>query len=195
MVDSHIFIPVDKRFRVSGKGGCYVKLIESTHKVRIRIPGRDSTQTRVYIVGEAANVKKARVHVLSLVRYAFSTLTHPGFIKYQMDFPRDKVGFLIGQRGSKIKNLQADTKCQILVPNSEERQLTIVGPSEGVAHARTIIERILNPPEEKISNQHNNRENVQPEYNAFDPCADEEDLGNDLNDYAYSRDDDTFNFA
>jgi rRNA processing protein Krr1/Pno1 len=146
MVDSHIFIPVDKRFRVSGKGGEYIKMMENTFNVRIRLPNRESTEERVFIVGEPASVKQARACVTSLRDFGFSPLTHKGWTKFEMPFPREKVGLLVGPKGQKIKNIQADSKCQLLVPDYvKSQELIIVGPADGVELAKKLVDRVLNP--------------------------------------------------
>jgi rRNA processing protein Krr1/Pno1 len=150
IVDSHIFVPVDKRARILGPGGAYRKALEAEYDVKIRLPDRSSSETRVYIVGLPRQAKAARVQIKSLLQYTYCAITHPGYVKAEIDLPQSCVGWIVGPRGSKIKSLQKDSGCIILVPDYiSEQKLIVAGLPAGVARAQDLIGRILNPPQPK----------------------------------------------
>jgi rRNA processing protein Krr1/Pno1 len=147
-VDSHIFVPVDKRFQILGPGGAFRKAVEQAFDVKVRVPERSSDETRVYIVGLPGKVKEARRQIKYLLQYSFCETTHPGWTKIEMDFPKSAVGLLVGHRGQKIKSLQAETKCKLMIPDYiNQQKLIIAGPKANVNRARTLVGRILNPPQ------------------------------------------------
>lgn len=61
-------VPVEKHRSLIGKGGDIKRALESELKVTLDIPRQGSGQTGVKIVGQAADVEKAKAHILSTVK-------------------------------------------------------------------------------------------------------------------------------
>ncbi|KAK3316181.1 hypothetical protein B0H66DRAFT_284136 [Apodospora peruviana] len=63
-----IEVPQEKHRSLIGRGGDVKRELESQFKVSIDIPRQGSGQTGVKIVGQSADVKKAKAHIQSLVK-------------------------------------------------------------------------------------------------------------------------------
>ena len=63
-----IDVPTDKHRSLIGRGGETKKALESKFTVSIDIPRQGNGQTGVKIVGLPANVEKAKVHILDLIK-------------------------------------------------------------------------------------------------------------------------------
>lgn len=61
-------MPVEKHRSLIGRGGDVKRQIESQFSVSIDIPRQGSGQTGVKIVGQPANVEKAKEHILSTIK-------------------------------------------------------------------------------------------------------------------------------
>jgi len=90
-------------------------------------------------------VKRARQAIKDLIREGFSDLTHPGYVKAEVDFPKDKLALLIGPKGQTIKSIQGNTRTTIRTPTVAGQPVIISGPPAGVAQAQKEIVRLLEP--------------------------------------------------
>ncbi|SPQ23207.1 a8852464-1541-4619-8e94-c6269f546201 [Thermothielavioides terrestris] len=61
-------VPVDKHRTLIGRGGEAKRNLEAQFKVSIDVPRQGSGQTAVKIVGQSADVEKAKAHIQSLVK-------------------------------------------------------------------------------------------------------------------------------
>jgi len=91
----------------------------------------------------------ARQALKDLIKEGYSTLTHEGYIKKELSFPKDKLHLLIGKAGQTIKSIQGNTKTKINIPerSSGSDLISIIGNEAGVQQAEKEILRLLEPPE------------------------------------------------
>lgn len=61
-------VPVEKHRTIVGRGGETKRNIETQFKVSIDVPRQGSNQTAVKIVGQAADVEKAKAHIQNMVK-------------------------------------------------------------------------------------------------------------------------------
>lgn len=61
-------VPIEKHRSLIGRGGDVKRALESQLKVSIDIPRQGSGQTEIKIVGQPADVEKAKAHILSTVK-------------------------------------------------------------------------------------------------------------------------------
>jgi len=132
---------------ILGAKGANLKAIQDSTKTRINLPDKNSSSKKVTIVGEKEGVKAAKAALRQLIADGFSPLTHPNWIKVEMDFPADKMSILIGKKGQTIKSIQGDTKARINLPekNSNSSTISVCGPPEAVAKAEKQINKLLEP--------------------------------------------------
>jgi rRNA processing protein Krr1/Pno1 len=132
---------------VIGERGANIAAIEGKTGVKIKIPDRNSNESKVGLRGTKTQVKNAKKLITSLLVNGFSAVTHPGWILDPMDFPSSKLGNLIGPKGATIKSIQRSTKVRINVPKGDEGLentiLSLVGPADNIVRARMRILQIL----------------------------------------------------
>lgn len=61
-------VPVEKHRTIVGRGGETKRNIETQFKVSIDVPRQGSNQTAVKIIGQAADVEKAKAHIQNMVK-------------------------------------------------------------------------------------------------------------------------------
>lgn len=135
---------------IMGPQGATVKLIQKATGAEIKLPERNSNDKKVLIVGEKEAVRAAKAALKSLIADGYSPITHPEWIKEEVDFPADRFGILIGNKGQTIKSIQGNSKNQVRIKlperGSKSSTVTVVGLPAAVAQARKEIERLLEPP-------------------------------------------------
>jgi len=125
-----------------GSGGANIKRIQSQTNTRINIEEHlwDPSLKAITIDGfekDIAAAEKAFAVVL-----AANT-------RFEIDFPTDRMGILIGKKGEAIKSLQQKTGCRISV-NAHEwdesvKEVVVDGSIDGVAAVREELERLMKP--------------------------------------------------
>ena len=139
--------PTDIGLVLGANGSTLKKIIEATG-AKINLPEKGSSSKKVMIVGEKDAVKSAKAALRSLIQDGFSTITHPTWIKVEVEFPADKFGILIGPKGQTIKSIQGDTKARINLPEKGGKStlVSVCGEPAAVAKAQKQIEKLLEPP-------------------------------------------------
>jgi rRNA processing protein Krr1/Pno1 len=132
---------------ILGANGATLRAIQTKTETRINLPEKGSASKKVTIVGEKEGVKAAKAALRSLIVDGFSTLTHDGWVKLEVNFPAEKFGILIGPKGQTIKSIQGNTKTRINMPekNSKATTVSVCGLPAGVAQAEKEINRLLEP--------------------------------------------------
>lgn len=131
---------------LGASGSTLRKIIEVTG-AKINLPEKGSSSKKVLLVGEKEAVRAAKAALRSLIADGFSSITHPTWIKVEVDFPADKFGILIGEKGQTIKSIQGDTKARINLPEKGTKATTVsvCGEAAAVAKAQKQIEKLLEP--------------------------------------------------
>jgi len=142
---SSISVPSAVLGSVIGPRGMHIQVIQQKTGTKIATPDRDSGSDKVTISGEKEGVQQAKEAIKMLVKYRYSTLTHAGYVKEEIPFPRDSLKTLIGPGGQTIKSIQGDTKTMVTIPTqfAANQNLVIVGPAAGVSHAIKQIRKVL----------------------------------------------------
>jgi rRNA processing protein Krr1/Pno1 len=135
---------------ILGKNAQTLKTIQQKTNTRINLPdkGTSAKTAKITIVGEKDGVKLAKATLKQLIADGFSPLTHDGYVKVDIVFPKEKLGLLIGPNGQTIKSIQGDTKTRINIPDktSASQYVSVVGLPAGVSAAERQILKLLEPP-------------------------------------------------
>jgi len=135
---------------ILGKNASTLKTIQQKTNTRINLPDKGSSAktAKITIVGEKDAVKLAKATLKQLLSDGFSPLTHDGYVKVDIVYPKEKLGLLIGPNGQTIKSIQGNTKTRINIPdkNSTSQYVSVVGLPAGVTQAEKEILRLLEPP-------------------------------------------------
>jgi rRNA processing protein Krr1/Pno1 len=135
---------------ILGKNAETLRTIQSKTNTRINLPDKGTTAktAKITIVGEKDGVKLAKATLKQLITDGFSPLTHEGYVKVDIVYPKERLGLLIGPNGQTIKSIQGNTKTRINIPDktSNSQYVSVVGQPAGVAQAEKEILRLLEPP-------------------------------------------------
>lgn len=144
-----VSIPVAKHGGIIGKGGNFIKAIQEATGTQVRMPEKAALNpNKISIVGPKDGIKTAKDAIRALARDGYSALTHPEWIKDELDFPRESFPTLIGHKGQTIKSIQGDTRTRINIPDKDDeiQTVSVVGLPADVQRACVQIMRLLEPP-------------------------------------------------
>ena len=135
---------------ILGNKGSTLATIQQKTSTRINLPDKGSSAktAKITIVGEKDGVKLAKATLKQLLTDGYSPLTHDGYVKVDIVFPKEKLGLLIGPNGQTIKSIQGDSQTRINIPDktSASQYVSVVGLPAGVAKAEKQILKLLEPP-------------------------------------------------
>lgn len=130
-------VPVDKHRSLIGRGGDVKRGLEAQFKVSIDIPRQGSGQTGVKIIGQSADVEKAKAHIeeltkeqpgetIQIPRALHHAVSNNGqiFRKLRSDFhvSVDHAGQAVPQRPAAPTNARANGGALPLITDDEETQ-------------------------------------------------------------------------
>jgi len=139
---------------IIGKGGKFVQEIQQRTGAKINLPKKGSSDTTVGIVGRPQDIEAARTAIQDLLDQGYSSVTHPGWIKEEVEFPNELLGRLIGDKGATIKTISEKFGVRIDTPRKDEPQtrqdvIFIKGtPSKIELTKKYILEHLFNDEEE-----------------------------------------------
>jgi len=148
-LSDEISVDPDSIGLILGAKGKFLHEVQEATGTKINLPEKGSTTNKkVTIVGEKDGVKAAKAALRALLQDGFSSITHPGWIKTEVDFPSDKFGVLIGPKGNTIKSIQKETSTRINLPakDSKSSTVSICGLPADVAKVRARFDKMLEPP-------------------------------------------------
>eukprot|EP01031_Cornospumella_fuschlensis_P036957 gene36957-44834_t len=151
---SESYVSVLPRFLpdIIGKAGNTIRLLQQHTGVRITVPQTPKaeaaakvTKVKVGLAGKKAGVSQARTLIKDLCRLHYTPVTHPGLTHVELELDAKYFNFIIGAKGSEIKNIQNSHKVQVHIPQGEgaNPNVVIVGKEEGVEAAKRHIEKIV----------------------------------------------------
>jgi len=133
--------PDRDRALLVGPKGANIKKLQERCGVRIHLPAnRESNE--IHIIGPEASCKKATEAIETLLREGYSTVTHQGYVRGEVEgVSPSQYPAIIGKRGENIAKIQRLTDTRITVPNKDNdlTNVTIYGPEAGVNKAREMI--------------------------------------------------------
>lgn len=100
---------------------------------------------RVSIAGNVDKVQEAKNIITELTKFYHTSVTHPGQIHAEIFVPQTMYNYIIGARGSEIKQIQNNFKVSVYIPNvdSVTKSVVVVGEPEGVKAAEKHIQKII----------------------------------------------------
>lgn len=100
---------------------------------------------RVSIAGNVDKVQEAKNIITELTKYYHTSVTHPGQVHAEICVPQTMYNYIIGARGSEIKQIQNNFKVSVYIPNvdSVTKNVIVVGDPEGVKAAEKHIQKII----------------------------------------------------
>lgn len=148
------YVAVHPRYvpEVIGKSGAAIRALQQHTGVKITIPptkppGPDGKAIKVKIglAGRKEKVSQARALIKDLCKYYHTPVTHPGIVHEELELDPKYFNFIIGTKGSEIKNIQNTHKVQVHIPNADSvnPNVVIVGAEAGVSNAKKHIEKII----------------------------------------------------
>jgi malonyl CoA-acyl carrier protein transacylase len=90
-------------------------------------------------------VQEAKNIITELTKFYHTSVTHPGQIHAEIFVPQTMYNYIIGARGSEIKQIQNNFKVSVYIPNvdSVTKSVVVVGEPEGVKAAEKHIHKII----------------------------------------------------
>jgi transcription antitermination factor NusA-like protein len=128
---------------LKGQGFANINRLQKQTSTRIEVLDHlwDPNRRTVNISGFTKDIGAVEEEIQSLVA------SHSN---WRVDFPAARIGDLFGKKGEKIKELQTSTKTRINVAEHDwddlVKEITVMGPKEGVDRARLEIEALGRPP-------------------------------------------------
>jgi hypothetical protein len=137
-------IPAEFYPFISGPNNSQINALEENHGVRIQVPTHDfasiqaptapapgqrpnftpSADNHITLAGDRAAVAAARAEIDQLAKRLQQQL-----ILEQFFLSKARHQYIIGDRGVPHNEFFAKTGCSIIIPNGEEEEISIVGPS------------------------------------------------------------------
>ena len=139
-------IPEDRSGQVIGERGSKVKEIESKTGVRVNVRSSKSAvngMIKVTLMGNKEGCDEAKTIIMDLISQPTEVF----------EIPKDRSGQVIGERGSKVKEIESKTGVRVNVRSSKSAvngmiKVTLMGNKEGCDEARTIIMDLISQPTE-----------------------------------------------
>jgi len=157
--DSTVTVPVDKRPAVIGPKGKHIQDLVAATGAKITMADKKSNEEEVKLLGDKEAVRRAKKYILELVADGFCEVTHPGWIKDEVDVSMSKIGRLIGKKANKIRAIQDETGTKITTPDKDGSEdgngkVVIAGPEQGVHKARfRVLEAMQDDPEDVVTDE------------------------------------------
>ncbi len=146
---------------IIGKSGSVVKALSSHTGVKITIPdnikapGPDGKVSKIKIglTGQREKVSLARALIKDLTKYYHTTVTHPGLVHAELEIPANYFNYIIGAKGSEIKNIQGTHKVSVYIPDADSANpnVIVVGEPENVIAAQSHIEKLITRADERAA--------------------------------------------
>lgn len=112
-------VPNDRVGLVIGKGGITIKEIMSKTRTQIQVPREADKENpnfrSIIITGDPTDVLNAKKYIMEIVDGQMGSIP-PGIPITTMNIPDDKVGLIIGKKGSIIQDIQLKSKAYIQIP-------------------------------------------------------------------------------
>ncbi len=146
---------------IIGKSGSVVKALSSHTGVKITIPdnikapGPDGKVSKIKIglTGQREKVSLARALIKDLTKYYHTTVTHPGLVHAELEIPANYFNYIIGAKGSEIKNIQGTHKVSVYIPDADSANpnVIVVGEPQNVIAAQSHIEKLITRADERAA--------------------------------------------
>jgi rRNA processing protein Krr1/Pno1 len=144
MSKNEISVEEKLRPRLVGKKAQNLHALQDATNTVINLP-QQGKGNKVSIIGTPQDIAQCKALIKQLLTDGYCPATHPGYMKVEMPFPRDRFGILIGPNGGTIKHITNSTGCQLNIPNATDlnQNLTLVGTAEGISQAQKHIKAVL----------------------------------------------------
>ena len=137
-------IPEDMSGVVIGKRGSKIKEIRSETGVRVNVGSRDSAvngMIKVTLKGDKQGCDEAKNIILELISEQTEVF----------EIPKDRSGQVIGEGGSKVKEIESKTGVRVNVRSGKSAvngmiKVTLRGNKEGCDEAKKIINELISEP-------------------------------------------------
>jgi len=174
-----VSVPLAKHGLIIGPMGKHMRSLQEKTGTKINMPDKASCSNKVTIVGPKDSIRECRDAIRDLIHDGFSVLTHEGWVKEEVHFPRDQLGKLIGAKGQNIKSIKGNTSTEIRVPKSDDIDqdtIVVAGLPSGVAQAKKEILRYLDEPavvdaQGSVSDDEDEAAEREADVNAFSAAA------------------------
>jgi len=154
-----ITVPSTAIPNIIGKGGAIIQVIKKECEVEVDVEAtpkqaegakRVVTKVKVSIVGELANVEKAKECIQSIAEFSHHEITHPGYTHEELAIEEWKYRFIIGPGGSQMRHIQNSWHVQVNIPRDggEDAKVLVVGEAISVEKAVKYINKVVEEAEQ-----------------------------------------------
>jgi len=138
---AEVKIPEGKIGVIMGSGG---KNFRDIYKItKVTSLEKDEDNKVITIIGPVASVMTAKEALEELSVQGYSKITHPTWIKAELQVSLDVVPAIIGKKGENIKRITKTTKTRIATPKNGSNICTVVGDEKHVKMAIELLNKII----------------------------------------------------
>lgn len=160
-----ISVPANKVGKIIGRRGAMIRELQDKSGATIDVTDeQEEGKTVIRLSGELEEIERAKVLLARIYQDEARSpqKTNEDAIADEFEIPEDKCGLVIGARGSKIREIQADTGVSVNVGSRDTAMLgmikvTLKGDKDRCADARKIILDL-------ISDADNDNQEAEPGY-------------------------------
>merc|ERR1719215_165026 len=104
----------------------------------------------VLVAGEKKDVDQAEQVITEIIRFGFSSLTHPGIVRETFEVDSFQKPFLIGRKGVEINKIRDTFHLRDIDVPQEAGTCSLIGSKDQVAQAQKYIQKMLSGVEDKV---------------------------------------------
>jgi hypothetical protein len=106
---------------------------------------KPTTKVKIGLAGTKEKVALCRGLIKEITKFYHTEVTHPGIVHEELAIDKEYYNFIIGSKGSEIKNIQNSHKVQVHIPDATSvvQNVLVVGEPTAVANAKKHIEKLI----------------------------------------------------
>lgn len=137
-----LFVPEKSFGALIGPKGESVRQLEANTGAKIKIPRENDAERAVRVLGTKAQIAAAVAAIEHIIGFAPSTKP---IVTRAVAIPASAIGKLIGEGGSTLRKLEAESDCNLDLPRkgSSDSRVVISGNEDGIAVAIKLISAIV----------------------------------------------------
>lgn len=137
-----LFVPESSFGALIGPKGESVRQLEANTGAKIKIPRDNDAERAVRVLGNKSQIAAAVVAIERIIGFAPSTKP---IVTRSVNVPAGSIGKLIGEGGSTLRRLEADSDCGIDLPRkgSADSRVLISGNEDSIANAIKLMSALV----------------------------------------------------
>uniref|UniRef100_A0A7S1ZLJ3 K Homology domain-containing protein n=1 Tax=Ditylum brightwellii TaxID=49249 RepID=A0A7S1ZLJ3_9STRA len=168
-IENYVSVHPQVLSEIVGPGGSVIRAIQEKLNVKVSIPSTDwkpgnsqphpVKNAKVGVAGKKEDCVMGKAVISSIARYHHHEITHPGFVHREVDVPGHLLNYVIGIKGSEIRHIKGNYKCDVHIPNADSfvENVLVVGRPENadraVKHIHNLMDRVSEQQERKFDDE------------------------------------------